>query len=76
MPQLSECCFDAVLVLDNRPVGPKLVSDFFLGDQFAGAVQQKEENLNRLALEPYFHALSAQLSRSAIEFERSKPNRI
>jgi hypothetical protein len=76
MTKLSERRFDTVLVLDNRPLGPQLLSYFLLGNQFARAFQKQKKNLNWLPFQPYSCAHSAQLSRSTIEFERSKPNRV
>jgi len=77
MTKLSKRGFDTVLVLDNRSIGPQLLSDLFVRHQLAGTVQKQEKNLDRLPFQPDSGArLLTQFTGAKIEFERSKANRV
>jgi len=72
MAQLLDVRVQAVLEVDEGILRPKMPAEFFAGNQLAGAVEQKREDSNGLALEFEFHAALPQLGCLPIEFEGCK----
>jgi hypothetical protein len=63
---------EAVVEVNKRIIGPQPALEFLAGDQFAGALQQRDQYLQGLFLQPDLYALLAKLPRPEINFENSE----
>ena len=60
--------------VDKSAVLPQAAAQLVTGDQFAGAFEQSQQDLQRLLLQLDLHAVSAQLSRPSVDLERAEAN--
>jgi hypothetical protein len=68
-PQLGHRLIEATVEIHERVCGPQLLAQLFPRYQFAGALQQKGENLKRLFLQFYSNAALPQLTGSQVNLE-------
>lgn len=63
---------DAVVVVDEGAIGPKLAADVFAGKQLAGALEKEKKDLEGLCGEPYPKTVAAKLAGGGICLEDSE----
>jgi len=63
----------AVLEVDERPIGPEPLPQFIAGDDIARAFEHQAEDLERLFLQADRTAALVQLTRPEVQLERSEP---
>jgi hypothetical protein len=69
VPQPSNGGVDALIEFDNGFAGPEFAPDFLARDQIAGPLQEHEQDLKRLILQPDFRASFTQFPRADVKFE-------
>src|SRR5262245_48101306 len=65
----------AVLEIDEGPVGPQLAHEFFAPHDFAGTFEQHSENLQRLPIERHARVPPSQFPPAEVEENRLALNR-
>jgi hypothetical protein len=72
LPKLLDCSVNAVVELDYRIVRPKSFADLLAVNQVSAALDQHQQDLERLFLEQDFAVFSAEFSCTEVEFELCK----
>src|SRR3954454_17790439 len=70
--QLIDGLVQTALEINEGVFRPELPAEFVPGYHFAGALQQKDQRLERLFLKIDSRALTAQLAGAGIDFERAE----
>ena len=63
---------DAVFGVDIRTVGPEVAGDLVAGEEFAGAIEEQAEDLERLGVEAKADALAAEFAGGDVGLEGSE----
>jgi len=74
IPEPAHCLAETVLEVNKRVGRPKPLSKFFSRDQFAGTLQQDQQNLEGLALEGKFFSVSPHFGGNQINLEVAEAN--
>lgn len=74
--QFSDGGVQSVVELDEGVGGPKSLTNLFSGNQFAGALEQHGEDLERLFLQPDSQSVFGQDELFKINFKPSKFNHV
>src|SRR5438093_9200829 len=67
------CRVEAVLKVDKDIGGPQPVLQLFARDDLAGPLNQRQQHLQRLSLQPDLDAVLPQLARARLELEDPEP---
>ena len=71
-PQPLHRGVEAVLEINEGPLGPQPIAQLLPRDDVAGPLEHDRQNLERLILQPYPNTALAQLARAQIDFEDSE----
>jgi hypothetical protein len=72
-PQLVHGRIQAVIEIHEGVSGPQFLAHLLASDQVTAALQQEDEHLKRLFLEPKLRAVLAKLSGRVVELKHSEP---